>query len=248
MSNNATTWTRWQRAVYDLRVWHYRHRYAINLTLLALLIVVLVAARMPPSTKKLLFAFGLHPRLAMDALLVRLTTASAIVSLLRDTLSVVAVIVAGAWVYYQFIRGRTFSPKLDLEVEYVGLCGQHKDFALLRLIAKNEGRTRVEPITVLAKCFYGVGAGSRIAYGPLCESQGLLEEFFHEPETARVYLEPQDSLKIDYEVPLGSIPPQDNNLQHDGHCIVKVRFYVQDRNRYTWQRIKVLIIDQPRGT
>ncbi len=63
----------------------------------------------------------------------------------------------------------------------------------------------------------------------------------------RVYLEPQDSLKVDLEIPMSTIPSEDQSSHHDDHYVLKVRFYIQDRNRFTWQRIKILIIDRRRN-
>jgi hypothetical protein len=247
MKKNTTGWTLARKLRYDILVWHCRHRYFVYISLVAILIVVLAIASAGSAKQAALLQMLLQPRSTLQGVLVRLDTATKLVSLARDLLSILALLVAAAWVYYQFIKGRTFSPKLDLDVEYVGLCGHLKDFALLRLVARNEGRTRVEPYTVLAKCYYGVTTDGHIQYRDLCESEGLLDEFFQEPETTRTYLEPQDSLKVDFEVPLGSIPPEEQSLLQEDHCVLKVRFYVQDANRYTWQRIKVLIIDRHRS-
>jgi len=42
--------------------------------------------------------------------------ASKIISIVRDVFNIVAISIAGIWAYYCFIKGRTFTPKIKVDI------------------------------------------------------------------------------------------------------------------------------------
>src|SRR6267142_3981324 len=85
---------------------------------------------------------------------------------------IVAVIVGGLWVYFNSFRGRTFTPRLQLEVSGQLLSLGENQFVLVAMQVKNVGSSIVQ----LRETGTGLKLVSLQAAGPVLKAANLIEK------------------------------------------------------------------------
>jgi hypothetical protein len=159
----------------------------------------------------------------------------------RDALAIVGILIAGLWTYYQFIKGRTFKPKLKIDINLQDVLS---GFAIVRCKLENVGKIGIRPNFVRAKLYRGVNDGGKIQYVQFDQKENILEDStFNTGE--RFFLEPQDQLQLDFEV---FVKPY---LQGEGEPnvpIMLVRLAFVDSNYFVWQQSSILALESKSGS
>jgi hypothetical protein len=168
---------------------------------------------------------------------------SNVTTILRDLVSVLAIILAGVWTYYVFIRGRTFQPRLDVTVTLKNPPNCVIDIGIVRFTLKNIGKTKVVPVRGSASFLWGEVSDGVVKYTPAFVNDDLLGDYrLKEPE---IFLEPGDNMNIDVPLNIGDAPMNSGN-SFPNVVLVKIhsQFWAGKKRRY--QDISVLKIEDKR--
>ncbi|OHB62352.1 MAG: hypothetical protein A2Y76_00280 [Planctomycetes bacterium RBG_13_60_9] len=161
-----------------------------------------------------------------------------LVGLAKDVILTGATIVAGIWSYYVFIKGRTFRPRLSINVRMHYVCGRRRDVAVVRVSIRNEGRTRIRPALAQAAFSYGIlSENGVVEFRPFHVVENMLDEYYR--RTERFALEPQDEMHIDVPVPL-SLTMGSELLTQDTTIGIHVKIKVWDIGYRCWQENAIL--------
>ncbi len=175
---------------------------------------------------------------ALDSFLVRHGQILPLVQLARDVILSCATVLAGTWSYYVFIKGRTFRPRLSIDIHMRHLCATRRDVAVVRVSIKNEGRTRIRPALAQAVFSHGILREDRIIeFRPFHCVENMLDDYYK--RTERFALEPQDVMHIDVPV---ALPPRINSrlLGQDTAIGLHVKVKVWDIWERCWRENAIL--------
>ncbi|WNG45845.1 hypothetical protein F0U60_18310 [Archangium minus] len=110
-----------------------------------------------------------------------LTAIKDIADIIADIITALAAIVAGAFAYYRFVKGRVFHPRLTLSAQARQFRIGAADYLLTTIEASNVGQSRIDlSDATLRVCSLeghaGIGTVSEPQRGPVYTSRVLLAE------------------------------------------------------------------------
>lgn len=158
---------------------------------------------------------------------------------IKDLVTLIAGIVAATWTYYIFIKGRTFKPRISMDIICAGKC--NPDIAIFRIIVRNEGRIRIRPLKAPVE-FAFVTSSSDGGFGkniPFCTEDNIFIRYYDSAES--FFLEPQDELRIDIPVQLK------NNRELSATCniisnLISVKVVLVDSRIHAWTEKRIICL------
>jgi hypothetical protein len=164
---------------------------------------------------------------------------SQISAIFRNLFTMIAIFIAGVWSYYVFIKGRTFKPKLNMDISLGQKFGINEENSIIKCKILNSGKIRIKPLYVKAKFYYGQIQDSHISYIQFDENENILNGCYEPNET--IFLEPQDEMNIDFCLFTGKIKKDVN--KDCLNSIIMIRLYFVDAKYHVWKETALLCID-----
>lgn len=209
--------------------WYRCHQIVINAFLLGVVVISLSYA---------LFGerIGFYPAQIWTKMNTNHERYQQYLDLLKSVLSVIALFIAGLWTYYKFIKGRTFSPKLAINISVMENKDTTRSIVLVRIKLENVSNVRIGPRSATVKFDYGAPRDGQIEYKSLNEEQDLLSFYYSNNEIFHV--EPKDVMTIDVPVVTDEILKDSKHTLKD--YILRVKVDLEDHLRRHWKERVVL--------
>jgi hypothetical protein len=162
--------------------------------------------------------------------------ASKIASILGSIFNIFAISLAGIWAYYLFIKGRTFTPKIkvDIFLQHWGRTG----VAIVRTKIVNSGKVRIRPLYAKLKAYSAKMESGEIEYVFFKEIENILMHHIEE-RNETLYLEPQDEVSVDIDIPVSGLVSDYGSV--NSHQIL-VKVYFVDSKYHVWKHYTILAL------
>lgn len=152
-------------------------------------------------------------------------------SIVRNIAYISAIAFAGAWTYYAYIRGRTFQPRLMINIKLIDMCGQNNDVAIVRFTVTNIGKVKVAPLQGCATIQYGYLDNGEVKFS-LIEKVEDIFKYYYENEND-LFLEPESKVNIDWAIVCLAIRNSGSKENNGVHILmVKAEILVAKKRLY----------------
>lgn len=161
-------------------------------------------------------------------------------ALLRDLVYITAIIIAGVWSYYVFVRGRTFQPRLRLAITRKDIVACRDPMTIVTFRFENIGKSKITEFSVQAD-FFGIAfqkEGEGQTSTLIDHIADLLKPY--REHASDIILEPGDTLTVDAVLPNHNNVEAENIADSDGWAVLKVHAIVEVARGRKYQEIRLL--------
>lgn len=222
----------WRKISIDSRRAFHRHRTAIIVFLLFIAVFLALYPGIASLTSEIISDPEFPKNLLFDQ-------PSVVSGVIRDAIYSIAVIVAGVWTYYIFMRGRTLKPRMRIIISFVAMAGSNNDIAVVRIRTTNVSNVRIRPIAIQVTFCFGQYGSERVEFKRFDFLDNVLSQYYDPQE--RCHLEPKDDMNFDVTTYVG-----DSKLNNDGKAIsprlLLVKVLLVDGKLRAWKENCILTL------
>lgn len=124
---------------------------------------------------------------------------SLVINDLQKLFTIVALVIGGIWAYFNFFKGRTYRPRLELQIDGRVMCKEETSYVAVRVRMKNVGLTKFEmqrESSGLKVSSYETLTDLEYALSPRAEPQGGVFSMFQFHQ----WIEPGETIEDEHLV------------------------------------------------
>lgn len=161
------------------------------------------------------------------------------VTITKDILYAVAILIGGVWTYYLFVGGRTFKPRITMDADVLIPYDIPSEVVVFRLRIGNVGNTKIVPRKFLVK-FSRIRRGETgFEFLELCPFADLLPDYY--PIADKFVLEPKEQvMTIDRAVHLPGF--SDSTESNILPSMLQVSMVFIDNSIRLWKEERIVTI------
>lgn len=133
-----------------------------------------------------------------------------ITTILSDLFSIVAISLGGVWTYYVFVKGRTFTSKIKIDLKLEDNGHPENKVVILKTRITNEGKTRVVGIETRLELNYGQLKDGKISFEHLCTVEDLIATCWD--PSGKCWLEPDQEMNLALAVWTAEVLPLNSEI------------------------------------
>ena len=145
---------------------------------------------------------------------------------IKDIIYMLALLVAAIWTYFQFLKGRTFVPKLNVHIFLEGVGGEKEKTAIVRFKLSNTGRVKITELSGTAVYSLENIIDNEVKFVPFFKNEDIMSSYRNSYKGG--ILEPGDEIEIYDPIIIPNSNPKRNSILN-----VESIVYAGNRRQYT---------------
>lgn len=156
---------------------------------------------------------------------------------------IIAILTAGLWAYYRFLRGRIFSVRVSINIAFNFIDDTNSNKAFFYCTITNNSNSQLIPSTLKLRCYCNDYEKEFYTVNNLIKTYLDQSKEHEDSNNAWFSLEPQEEMKIPFSIDLTEIINLNENYEN---VVIKIVATLTDYKKKVFNEINVFKLPLPR--